>query len=70
MLKPSTQDNDPRAAFLRHADAAAKDPKFIDNAYAETQACCPPHRTPQGTCWPLSGQTLSGHDPVGERSPR
>lgn len=30
-------DEDPREAILKHADAAAKDPKFIAPAYASTQ---------------------------------
>ncbi|KAF9595961.1 hypothetical protein IFM89_006707, partial [Coptis chinensis] len=30
-------DEDPREAILKHADAAAKDPKFIAPAYTETQ---------------------------------
>lgn len=30
-------DEDPREAILKHADAAAQDPKFIAPAYAQTQ---------------------------------
>lgn len=30
-------NEDPREAILKYADAAAKDPKFISPAYAETQ---------------------------------
>lgn len=30
-------EEDPREAILKHADAAAKDPKFIAPAYAQTQ---------------------------------
>lgn len=30
-------DEDPREAILKYADVAAKDPKFIAPAYAETQ---------------------------------
>ena len=37
MLKPGSKEADPRAVILRHAAAAAAQPMFIDNAYAETQ---------------------------------
>ncbi|KAF9610661.1 hypothetical protein IFM89_023917 [Coptis chinensis] len=37
MIKETWMDEDPREAILKHADAAAKDPKFIAPAYAETQ---------------------------------
>lgn len=40
-LKPRSKEMDPREAILRHAEAAAKDGRFIDKAYAETQACRP-----------------------------
>lgn len=30
-------EEDPREAILKYADAAAKEPKFIAPAYAETQ---------------------------------
>lgn len=30
-------EEDPREAILKHADAAAKDPKFIAPAYSATQ---------------------------------
>ncbi|KAF6144400.1 hypothetical protein GIB67_024627 [Kingdonia uniflora] len=37
MIKETWMDEDPREAILKYADAAAKDPKFISPAYAETQ---------------------------------
>ncbi|KAF9605846.1 hypothetical protein IFM89_018866 [Coptis chinensis] len=37
MIKETWMDEDPRKAILKHADAAAKDPKFIAPAYAETR---------------------------------
>lgn len=38
MLRPRSKELDPRELILRHADAAAKDPQFVENAYLETQA--------------------------------
>lgn len=35
--KDTSLEEDPRAAILRHAEAAAKDPKYVDHAYKETQ---------------------------------
>ncbi|KAL9252353.1 WD repeat-containing protein [Drosera capensis] len=37
MLKETWMEEDPREAILKYADVAAKDPKFIAPAYAETQ---------------------------------
>ncbi|KAL9261513.1 WD repeat-containing protein [Drosera capensis] len=37
MLKETWMEEDPREAILKYADVAAKDPKFISPAYAETQ---------------------------------
>ncbi|RZB48336.1 WD repeat-containing protein 70 isoform B [Glycine soja] len=37
MIKETWMEEDPREAILKYADAAAKDPKFIAPAYAETQ---------------------------------
>ncbi|URE06374.1 WD domain, G-beta repeat [Musa troglodytarum] len=37
LIKETWMDEDPREAILKYADAAAKDPKFIAPAYAETQ---------------------------------
>ncbi|XP_059433237.1 uncharacterized protein LOC132166438 [Corylus avellana] len=37
MIKETWMDEDPREAILKFADAAAKDPKYIAPAYAETQ---------------------------------
>lgn len=37
LMKETWMDEDPREAILRHAEAAAKDPKYIAPAYAETQ---------------------------------
>lgn len=37
MLKETWMEEDPREAILKYADAAAKDPKFIAPAYAQTQ---------------------------------
>ncbi|MCO5595048.1 hypothetical protein L7F22_049085 [Adiantum nelumboides] len=37
LIKETWMDEDPRAAILKYADAAAKDPKYIAPAYAETQ---------------------------------
>lgn len=37
MIKETWMDEDPREAILKYADAAAKDPKFIAPAYAQTQ---------------------------------
>ncbi|KAF5179253.1 Wd repeat-containing protein [Thalictrum thalictroides] len=38
MIKETWMEEDPREVILKYADAAAKDPKFIAPAYAETQA--------------------------------
>lgn len=37
MIKETWMDEDPREAILKYADAAAKEPKFIAPAYAQTQ---------------------------------
>ncbi|KAI5060161.1 hypothetical protein GOP47_0024581 [Adiantum capillus-veneris] len=37
LIKETWMDEDPRAAILKYADVAAKDPKYIAPAYAETQ---------------------------------
>lgn len=37
LIKETWMDEDPREAILKHADAAAQDPKFIAPAYAQTQ---------------------------------
>ncbi|KAH9327103.1 hypothetical protein KI387_007281, partial [Taxus chinensis] len=37
MIKETWMEEDPREAILKYADIAAKDPKFIAPAYAETQ---------------------------------
>lgn len=37
MIKETWMDEDPREAILKFADAAAKDPKYIAPAYAQTQ---------------------------------
>ncbi|KAL1350151.1 hypothetical protein HN51_014301 [Arachis hypogaea] len=37
MIKETWMEEDPREAILKYADAAAKDPKFIAPAYADTQ---------------------------------
>lgn len=37
LIKETWMDEDPREAILKYADVAAKDPKFIAPAYAETQ---------------------------------
>lgn len=37
LIKETWMEEDPREAILKHADAAAKDPKFIAPAYSETQ---------------------------------
>ncbi|XP_077227114.1 transducin/WD40 repeat-like superfamily protein [Tasmannia lanceolata] len=37
MIKETWMDEDPREAILKYADVAAKDPKYIAPAYAETQ---------------------------------
>lgn len=37
LIKETWMEEDPREAILKHADAAAKDPKFIAPAYADTQ---------------------------------
>lgn len=37
LIKETWMDEDPREAILKHADAAANDPKFIAPAYAATQ---------------------------------
>ncbi|KAL0912945.1 hypothetical protein M5K25_016369 [Dendrobium thyrsiflorum] len=37
LIKETWMEEDPREAILKYADAAAKDPKFIAPAYAETQ---------------------------------
>ncbi|KAJ7531036.1 hypothetical protein O6H91_14G029800 [Diphasiastrum complanatum] len=37
LMKETWMDEDPREAILKYADAAAKDPKYIGPAYAETQ---------------------------------
>ncbi|XVE72847.1 hypothetical protein DITRI_Ditri11bG0071100 [Diplodiscus trichospermus] len=37
MIKETWMEEDPREAILKYADVAAKDPKFIAPAYAETQ---------------------------------
>jgi hypothetical protein len=37
MIKETWMDEDPREAILKYADVAAKEPKFIAPAYAETQ---------------------------------
>lgn len=37
MIKETWMDEDPREAILKYADAAAKDPKYIAPAYAQTQ---------------------------------
>lgn len=36
-LLETWQEEDPREAILKYADVAAKDPKFIAPAYADTQ---------------------------------
>lgn len=37
LIKETWMEEDPREAILKYADVAAKDPKFIAPAYAETQ---------------------------------
>lgn len=37
MIKETWMDEDPREAILKYADVAAKDPKYIAPAYAQTQ---------------------------------
>lgn len=37
MIKETWMEEDPREAILKYADVAAKEPKFIAPAYAETQ---------------------------------
>ncbi|KAF3436076.1 hypothetical protein FNV43_RR23168 [Rhamnella rubrinervis] len=37
MIKETWMEEDPREAILKYADAAAKDPKYIAPAYAQTQ---------------------------------
>ncbi|XP_057483037.1 uncharacterized protein LOC130769799 [Actinidia eriantha] len=37
LIKETWMEEDPREAILKYADAAAKDPKFIAPAYAQTQ---------------------------------
>ena len=37
LMKETWMEEDPRAAILRHAEAAANDPKYIAPAYAQTQ---------------------------------
>ncbi|KAJ8553002.1 hypothetical protein K7X08_020395 [Anisodus acutangulus] len=37
LIKETWMEEDPREAILKHADASAKDPKFIAPAYADTQ---------------------------------
>lgn len=37
LIKETWMEEDPREAILKFADVAAKDPKFIAPAYAETQ---------------------------------
>jgi len=37
LIKETWMDEDPREAILKYADVAAKDPKFIAPAYAQTQ---------------------------------
>ncbi|MCD7471289.1 hypothetical protein HAX54_011624 [Datura stramonium] len=37
LIKETWMEEDPREAILKHADAAAKDPKYIAPAYADTQ---------------------------------
>ncbi|CAH9075441.1 unnamed protein product [Cuscuta epithymum] len=37
LIKETWMDEDPREAILKYADAAAKDPKYIAPAYAQTQ---------------------------------
>lgn len=37
MIKETWMEEDPREAILKYADAAAKEPKFIAPAYAQTQ---------------------------------
>lgn len=37
MIKETWMEEDPREAILKYADVAAKDPKFIAPAYAQTQ---------------------------------
>ncbi|XP_072959988.1 uncharacterized protein [Typha angustifolia] len=37
LIKETWMDEDPREAILKYADVAAKDPKYIAPAYAETQ---------------------------------
>ncbi|KAG8389140.1 hypothetical protein BUALT_Bualt02G0198200 [Buddleja alternifolia] len=37
LIKETWMDEDPREAILKYADAAAKEPKFIAPAYAQTQ---------------------------------
>lgn len=37
MIKETWMEEDPREAILKYADVAAKDPKFIAPAYADTQ---------------------------------
>uniref|UniRef100_A0A2P2QLC8 Uncharacterized protein n=1 Tax=Rhizophora mucronata TaxID=61149 RepID=A0A2P2QLC8_RHIMU len=37
MMKETWMEEDPREAILKHADAAAQDPKYIAPAYAQTQ---------------------------------
>lgn len=36
-MKETWMEEDPREAILKYADVAAKDPKYIAPAYAETQ---------------------------------
>lgn len=37
MIKETWMEEDPREAILKYADVAAKDPKYIAPAYAQTQ---------------------------------
>ncbi|KAM2042087.1 hypothetical protein ACFX16_035819 [Malus domestica] len=37
MVKETWMDEDPREAILKYADVAAKEPKYIAPAYAQTQ---------------------------------
>lgn len=54
-LRPRSQEMDPREAILRHAEAAAKDPKFVETAYLETQA-----RGGAGVCFALFCSVRAG----------
>lgn len=37
IAKNTADDSNPREAILRHADAAAKDPRYVSHAYVDTQ---------------------------------